>query len=53
VLSVFLLIVGVVIGLYFRHAPTRVVRAVFPVAALATGACYAVFVFVARLHVKG
>lgn len=53
VLSVILLVAGAVLGLYFRNAPARVVRAVFPVAALATGAVYAVFVFVARLHVKG
>lgn len=53
VLSVILLIAGTVVGRYFRDAPARVVRVVFPVAALTTGAIYAIFVFVARLNVKG
>ena len=53
VLSVLLLIGGTVVGLYFRHAPARVVRAIFPVAAIATGAAYAIFVWIARYNVKG
>jgi hypothetical protein len=53
VLSIVILIVGTGVGLYFRHAPARVVRTVFPVAALATLAAFAIFVFLARLDVKG
>jgi hypothetical protein len=53
ILSIVLLIVGTGIGLYFRNAPARVVRVVFPIAALATLGCFAVFVWVARVHVKG
>jgi hypothetical protein len=53
VLSVILLIVGTGLGRYFRTAPARVVRTIFPVAALVTLACFGIFVFVARLHVKG
>ena len=53
VLSIFLLVVGTAIGAYLRHAPARVVRTVFPVAALLTLASFAIFVFIARLHVKG
>jgi hypothetical protein len=53
VLSVILLVLGTGLGLYFRNAPARVVRTVFPVAALATLAAFATFVFIARLHVKG
>jgi hypothetical protein len=53
VLSIILLAAGTGLGLYFRNAPARVVRTVFPVAALVTMACFAIFVFIARLHVKG
>ena len=53
VLSVVILIGGTLVGLYFRTAPARVVRTIVPIAALATGLCFAVFVYVARLHVKG
>ena len=53
VLSIFLLVVGTAIGAYLRHAPARVVRTVFPVAAVLTLASFAIFVFIARLHVKG
>ena len=53
VLSVILLVGGTVLGLWLRHAPARVVRTVFPVAALVTLASFATFVFIARLHVKG
>jgi uncharacterized protein HemY len=53
VLSVLLLIAGTLLGLWLRHAPARVVRTVFPLAALMTLASFAIFVFIARLHVKG
>jgi len=53
VLSVILLVGGTALGMYLRHAPARIVRTVFPIAALATLASFAIFVFVARLHVKG
>lgn len=53
VLSVILLIVGVGVGRYFRTAPARIVRIVFPIAALATLASYATIVWIARAHVKG
>ena len=53
VLSVILLVGGTVLGLWLRHAPARVVRTVFTVAALVTLASFATFVFIARLHVKG
>lgn len=53
ILSVILLIAGTLVGLYFRTAPPRIVRVVFPVAAVTTLACYAIFVYVARLDVKG
>ena len=53
VLSIILLVGGTVLGLWLRHAPARVVRTVFPVAAILTLASFAIFVFVARLHVKG
>ena len=52
-LSVILLIGGTLLGLWLRHAPARVVRTVFPVAAILTLASFATFVFIARLHVKG
>ena len=53
ILSIALLGAGTALGLYFRTAPARIVRQVFPVAALLTLAAFAVFVFVARVHVKG
>lgn len=53
VLSVVLLIAGTLVGLYFRTAPGRVVRIVFPIAALATLGSFAVLVWIARVHVKG
>jgi hypothetical protein len=53
VLSIILLIAGTAVGAYVRHAPARIVRTVFPVAALLTLASFAIFVFIARLHVKG
>ena len=53
VLSVVLWGAGWLLGLYFRTAPARIVRVVFPIAALVTLGCFAVFVWVARVHVKG
>jgi hypothetical protein len=53
ILSIFVLGAGTAVGLYFRTAPPRIVRQVFPVAAVLTLAAFAVFVFVARVHVKG
>jgi hypothetical protein len=53
ILSIALLGVGTAIGLYFRTAPPRIVRQIFPVAALLTLAAFGVFVAVARAHVKG
>lgn len=52
-LSVLLLIFGVVLGRVLSHAPARVVRTVFPIAALLALTSYAVFVYLARLNVKG
>lgn len=53
ILSIFLLVVGTVIGLYFRTAPAKIVRQVFPFAAVLTLGSFAVFVAIARAHVKG
>jgi hypothetical protein len=53
VLSIILLLAGVGIGTYFRTAPARIVRTVFPIAALLTLAAFGTFVAVARQHVKG
>lgn len=53
VLSVLLLVAGVVVGKALSHAPGRVTRTVFPIAALLTLGCYAVFVLIARTNVKG
>lgn len=53
VLSIALLVIGVVAGRALSRAPARVTRTVFPIVALLTLAAYAVFVFVARLNVKG
>jgi hypothetical protein len=53
VLSVILLIVGTVLGLWFRNAPARIVRTVFPLAAVGTLGAFALFVYIARVHVKG
>jgi len=52
-LSVFLLIVGVVLGRALAHAPARVTRTVFPIAAVLCLAAFATFVVIARAHVKG
>jgi hypothetical protein len=53
VLSIILLAAGTGLGLYFRTAPKRIVRQVFPVAAILTLAAFATFVAIARSHVKG
>jgi len=53
VLSIILLVSGTALGAYLRRAPARIVRTVFPIAAILTLASFAIFVFVARLHVKG
>jgi hypothetical protein len=53
VLSIILLLAGTGLGLWFRTAPARVVRTVFPVAALLTLAAFGIFVFIARLDIKG
>jgi hypothetical protein len=52
-LSVVLLIVGTVLGRVLAHAPARVTRTVFPIAAVATLAAFFIFVAIARAHVKG
>lgn len=51
--SALLLIVGTLVAKALSTAPPRVVRTVFPVVALITGACYATLVYIARAHVKG
>jgi hypothetical protein len=53
ILSIAILGAGTALGLYFRTAPPKIVRQVFPVAALLTLAAFGVFVAVARTHVKG
>lgn len=53
VLSILLWGGGWLLGLFFRTAPARVVRVVFPIAAATTLGCFAAFVWVARAHVKG
>jgi hypothetical protein len=52
-LSVALLLIGVGAGRYLRDAPPKIVRVVFPIMAMFTLACFAIYVFVARAHVKG
>ena len=52
VLSVFLLIVGVVVGKAVSSAPPRVVRTVVPVVAILTLVSFAVFNAIARANVK-
>jgi hypothetical protein len=53
VLSVVLLVVGAVLGRALSHAPARVTRTVFPIAAACTLAAFGIFVVIARAHVKG
>jgi hypothetical protein len=52
-LSIALLVIGVGVGRYLRDAPPKIVRTIFPIVAMLTMACFAVFVFIARAHVKG
>jgi hypothetical protein len=51
--SVLLLLVGSLVAKKLSTAPPRVMRTVWPVAAVVTGICYATLVYVARTHVKG
>jgi hypothetical protein len=51
--SVLLLIVGTVTAKALAGAHPRVIRTVWPIAAMLTGACYAALVYVARYNVKG
>jgi hypothetical protein len=51
--SVLLLIGGTAIAKVLSTAPPRVMRAVWPVVAALTGACFATLVYIARVHVKG
>jgi hypothetical protein len=53
VLSILLWAAGWALGLYFRTAPARIVRVVFPIAAVLTLAMFGTFVIIARSHVKG
>ena len=53
VLSIILLLAGVGLGTYFKTAHGRIVRTVFPIAAVLTLAAFATYVAVARQHVKG
>jgi len=53
VLSIILLLAGVGLGTYFKTAHGRIVRTVFPIAAVLTLAAFGTFVAVARQHVKG
>lgn len=52
-LSIVLLIVGTLLGRALAHAPARVTRTIFPLAAVATLAAFGIFVAIARAHVKG
>jgi hypothetical protein len=53
VLSVILLITGTVLARALADAPPRVIRTVFPLAAVLTLAAFGTFVIIARVHVKG
>ncbi|HWC36719.1 MAG TPA: hypothetical protein VG650_18065 [Mycobacteriales bacterium] len=53
VFSVLLLAAGTLISKVLSTAPPKVMRAVWPVVAALTGACYAAIVFIARHQVKG
>jgi hypothetical protein len=53
VFSVTLLAVGTLISKVLSTAPPKVIRAVWPVVAALTGACYATIVYIARYNVKG
>jgi hypothetical protein len=51
--SLLLLAGGTLVAKALSTAPPRVMRAVWPVVAALTGACYAALVYIARVHVKG
>lgn len=53
VLSVLLWGGGWILGKRLAGAPPRVIRTVFPIVAMLTMACFAVFVAIARYNVKG
>lgn len=53
VFSVLLLIVGTVVSKVISTQPPKVIRTVWPIAAMLTGAAYATFVYIARHNVKG
>ena len=53
VLSIILLLAGVGLGTFFKTAHGRIVRIVFPIAALLTLAAFGTYVAVARQHLKG
>jgi drug/metabolite transporter (DMT)-like permease len=53
VLSILLWGGGAVLGRSLAKAPPRVIRTVLPIVGLLTLTCFAVFVAVARNHVKG
>ncbi|HVV75958.1 MAG TPA: hypothetical protein VHC43_07965 [Mycobacteriales bacterium] len=53
VFSVLLLAGGTLISKVLSTAPPKVMRAVWPVVAALTGACYAAIVYIARYNVKG
>jgi len=53
VLSIILLLAGVCLGTFFKTAHGRIVRTVFPIAALLTLAAFGTYVAVARQHIKG
>ncbi|HVT20869.1 MAG TPA: hypothetical protein VHE57_05735 [Mycobacteriales bacterium] len=53
VFSVLLLAGGTLIAKVLSTAHPKVMRAVWPVAAALTGACYATLVYIARYNVKG
>jgi len=51
--SVVLLVGGHFISKMLATAPPKIMRAVWPVVAALTGACYAAIVYTARYKVKG
>jgi hypothetical protein len=53
VLSIALLAVGSLFAKRLASAPPRVMRTVWPIAAVVTAGVYATFVFIARTAVKG
>ena len=53
ILSIVLWGGGWIIGKRLAGAPPRVIRTVFPIMAMITMACFAVFVAIARHNVKG